>query len=132
MTQTESILKQAYNKQLLPFPPLQWTLQTFAKPFGTSSLPCFTSVGYQLRSNGSFFFYQKGFKLHPITYILFTPRIVNNQINIQSNKIHYTVSSCFVDQSYTFRSFIGSLSGIHIEVILHKTELAIRIHVKKT
>jgi hypothetical protein len=75
--------------------------------------------------------------------ILFTPctvycshRALSINHNIQSNKMHYIFVKCFilqylVDQSYTFRSLIGSLSGIHIKVVLHKTELAVHVHIEK-
>jgi hypothetical protein len=48
--------------------------------------------------------------------------------NIQSNKMHSVVSRYFmlqylVDQSYMFRSHMGSSSRIHIKVIFHKTKI---------
>ena len=65
---------------------------------------------------------------------LITPIGASNH-NIQSNKIHCIVSrhsilQYLVDQSYMFRSLMGSSSGIRIKVILHKTELPIHIHIK--
>jgi hypothetical protein len=56
--------------------------------------------------------------------------------NIQSNKMHYIVPRYFilqhhVEHCYMFRSFVGSSSGNHIKVALHKTELAIHVHNKK-
>jgi hypothetical protein len=43
---------------------LQWTLPTFAKSFSINSLPCFSSVGYQLINNSAtniIVFHKKGF-----------------------------------------------------------------------
>jgi hypothetical protein len=56
------------------------------------------------------------------------------QYSVQQNALYFSI--CFiiqyhVEHCYMFRSFMGSLSGIDIKVILHKTELAIHIHITK-
>jgi hypothetical protein len=71
-------------------------------------------------------------------FILFTPCIVENQItqySVQQNVPYFFQTfllQYLVDQSYTFRSPMGSSSGVHTKATLHKTELAIRVHNKKT
>jgi hypothetical protein len=53
--------------------------------------------------------------------------------NIQQTKCTTLLPdvSYLLDHSYMFRSLMGSSSGIHINVILHKTELAIQTRNKK-
>ena len=53
--------------------------------------------------------------------------------NTQSNEMHCTVPRYFIlqyhiEQSYMFRSLMGSSSGNHIKVTLHKAELASHVH----
>jgi hypothetical protein len=56
--------------------------------------------------------------------------------NTQSNKMHYIIPRYFVlqylvEHCYMFRYVMGSSSGIHIKVTLHKTELAMHVHNRK-
>ena len=51
---------------------LQWTLPTFAKSFSINSLPCFSSVGYQLHDNSVtniIVFHKKGFLCWKICFL---------------------------------------------------------------
>jgi hypothetical protein len=50
--------------------------------------------------------------------------------------MHYTVPRSFilqyhVEHCYMFRSLTGSSLGIHVRIVLHKTELLIHVHNKK-